>query len=46
MIGEPLIIACADKSLNVTHAQRAGKGPMEINALINGFDITPGIKFS
>ena len=46
MIGEPLIIACADKSLSVTHAQRAGKGPMEINALINGFDIKSGTEFS
>lgn len=46
MIAEPLIIACGDKSLSVVGAQRAGKGPMEIEDLMRGFDINPGAVFS
>lgn len=46
MIAEPLTIACGDRSLKIIRAQRAGKGPMDINDLINGFDLTIGAKFS
>ena len=46
MIGEPLIIACSDKSLTIKRAQRAGKGPMDIGALMNGFDVKKGSQFS
>ena len=46
MVGAPLIIACADKSLSVIRAQRAGKAPMTTAELINGFDLVIGTKFS
>ena len=46
MIGEPLIIACGDQSLNILRAQRAGKGPMDIKALMNGFNAQIGTKFT
>ena len=46
VIAEPLIIACGDKSLYINRAQRAGKGPMDVDALVNGFDIAIGSKFS
>lgn len=46
MIGSPLIIACGDESLSITRAQRPGKGPMDINALMNGFALEIGTKFS
>ncbi len=46
MVGEPLIIACGDKSLIIKRAQRAGKGPMDIEALMNGFDVKKGSQFS
>ncbi|HRW29169.1 MAG: methionyl-tRNA formyltransferase [Alphaproteobacteria bacterium] len=46
MIGKPLIIACGDKALSITRAQRPGKGPMDINALMNGFALEIGAKFS
>lgn len=45
-IGDPLVIACEDKSLSVTYAQRAGKGPMNINDLMRGFDVKNGTVFS
>ena len=46
MIAEPLIIACGDKSLRITRAQRAGKGPMNIVDMMRGFNIKPGAVFS
>jgi methionyl-tRNA formyltransferase len=46
MIGTPLTIACGDGSIEVKRAQRAGKGPMDIMALMNGFDVKIGTKFS
>ena len=46
MIAEPLIIACSDQSLAVTHAQRAGKGPMDVEDLMRGFDVDIGAQFS
>lgn len=46
VIAAPLIIACADKSIIVKRAQRAGKGPMDADALLNGFDIALGSKLS
>jgi len=46
MIAEPLIIACGDQSLNILRAQRAGKGPMDIKALMNGFNAQIGTKFT
>lgn len=46
MIDEPLVIACADQSLSVLRAQRAGKGPMDVTALMNGFDAQIGTKFT
>ncbi len=46
MIAEPLIIACGDKSLRITRAQRAGKGPMNIVDMMRGFNIKPGAIFS
>lgn len=45
-IDEPLVIACQDKSLSVVSAQRAGKGPMNIDDLVRGFDIKDGSVFS
>ncbi len=45
-IGDPLVIACKDKSLSITYAQRAGKGPMSINDLMRGFDVKNGAVFS
>ncbi len=45
-IGDPLIIACGDKSLSVINAQRAGKGPMNIDDLMRGFDIKNGSVFT
>lgn len=45
-IGDPLIIACRDKSLFVISAQRAGKGPMNIDDLLRGFDIKNGSVFT
>ncbi len=44
-IADPLVIACEDKSLTVTKAQRAGKGPMDIEDLMRGFDIENGCVF-
>lgn len=38
MIGEPLVIACGEGALSIKRAQRAGKGPMDVKALMNGFD--------
>ncbi|MCC3861395.1 methionyl-tRNA formyltransferase [Pseudemcibacter aquimaris] len=46
MIDEPLVIACGDGAISVKRAQRAGKGPMDVKALMNGFDVTIGTKFS
>jgi len=46
MVDDPLIIACGDKSLTINRAQRAGKGPMDIEALMHGFDIEIGSQFS
>lgn len=46
VIGQPLIVACGEGSLSIKKAQRAGKGPMDIDALMNGFDISTGAKFS
>lgn len=46
MVNEPLVIACGDRSLNVLHAQRAGKGSMDVKALMNGFDAQIGTKFT
>ncbi len=45
-IGEPLVIACGDGAISAKIAQRAGKGPMDIAALMNGFDVAMGAKFS
>lgn len=45
MIDAPLTIACGEGSIEVKRAQRAGKGPMDVTALINGFDIKIGTKF-
>lgn len=46
MIAEPLTIACGEGSIAIKRAQRAGKGPMDIKALINGFDVDIGTIFS
>ena len=46
IIDTPLTIACGDGSIEVKRAQRAGKGPMDIAALMNGFDVKIGTKFS
>ena len=46
MIGSSLVIACGEKALSVTRAQRAGKGPMDVAALMNGFDVKIGSQFS
>lgn len=46
MIDTPLTIACGDGSIDVKRAQRAGKGPMDVKALMNGFDVKIGTKFS
>lgn len=45
-INDPLVIACDDKSVSVIRAQRAGKGPMNIDDLMRGFDIENGSVFS
>ena len=42
MIAEPLTIACAEGSIIIKRAQRAGKGPMDVKALLNGFDVKVG----
>ena len=46
VIDEPLTIACGEGSIKIKNAQRAGKGPMDVKSLINGFDINIGTKFS
>ncbi|MDG1708720.1 MAG: methionyl-tRNA formyltransferase [Emcibacteraceae bacterium] len=46
MIEEPLVIACGDGAISVIHAQRAGKGPMDVKALMNGFNAQVGTQFS
>ena len=46
VIGEPLTIACSNDAISVTKAQRAGKGPMNVDALLNGFEIPVGTKLS
>ena len=45
MISAPLTIACGNKSLNILHAQRAGKELMNIEDLIRGVDINLGATF-
>ncbi len=45
-IADPLVIACADGSLSITKAQRAGKGPMDIQDLMRGFEIKNGCSFT
>lgn len=46
VVGEPLIIASGEGSLSVKKAQRAGKGPMDIDTLMNGFNISSDTEFS
>ncbi|MDG1439092.1 MAG: methionyl-tRNA formyltransferase [Emcibacteraceae bacterium] len=46
MIAEPLVVACADGAISVISAQRAGKGPMDVKALMNGFEAQVGTQFS
>ncbi len=45
MISAPLTIACGNKSLNIIRAQRAGKGPMNIDDLMRGVHIKLGATF-
>lgn len=45
MISAPLTIACGNKSLNIIRAQRAGKGPMNIEDLMRGVHIKLGATF-
>ena len=46
MISAPLVIACGENALSINIAQRAGKGPMDVKSLLNGFDIEIGSQFS
>lgn len=41
VIGEPFIVACGDGAVEISRAQRAGKGPMGAKDLIRGFDLPP-----
>lgn len=45
MIGAPLVIACGEGAISIKRAQRAGKGPMDVKALMNGFDAKVGTMF-
>ena len=46
MIAEPLTIACGIGSIAIKRAQRAGKGPMDVKDLMNGFEAEIGTIFS
>lgn len=46
MIAEPLTIACGMGSIAIKRAQRAGKGPMDVKDLMNGFEAEIGTIFS
>jgi methionyl-tRNA formyltransferase len=46
MIAMPLVIACGNGAISVIRAQRAGKGPMDVKALMNGFGAHVGTQFS
>lgn len=46
VIAEPLVIACGRGAITVERAQRAGKGPMDVKALMNGFEAQVGSQFS
>lgn len=41
VIGAPLIVACGTGAVEITRAQRAGKGPMGAKDLIRGYDLPP-----
>ena len=41
-LDDALTIACGDGALRILRAQRAGKGPMEAEALLRGFSIPKG----
>ena len=42
VIGEPLVIACAEDALHCRTLQRAGKGAMSVSDLLRGFPIPQG----
>lgn len=46
VLDDELTIACGEGALRLTRLQRAGKAPMEAEALLRGFAIPPGIRLS
>ena len=42
LTGDGLAIACRDGAVRATRVQREGKGPMDADAFLRGFDLPPG----
>jgi methionyl-tRNA formyltransferase len=42
LTGDGLAIACRDGAIRATRVQREGKGPMDAEAFLRGFDLPPG----